>query len=116
MKKMDLKYLVACTALVLLVTGCATSKETLTNLENSATEANNNAKSAQASANDAQSAADAAQNSANNAQDTADAALSKANEALDTARLALEKSEANQAAIDELNEKIDRMFKKTMHK
>ena len=116
MKKMELKNLAVSTALVLLVTGCATSQETITNLENAAAEANNNAKSAQASADDAKRAADAAQISANDAQGTANAALSKANEALDTARMALEKSEANQAVINELDEKIDRMFKKTMHK
>lgn len=101
--------LLASGALVLFVTGCATSKDALTNIENTANDANKNAAAALDTANKAMSAAEKAQGSADRAQSTADEALRKANEALD-------KSNRNEAAINELNEKIDRMFKKSMHK
>jgi hypothetical protein len=57
----------------------------------------------------AKSAADAAANSANSAKSAAAAAQSTANQALQAAQ-------AGQACCDATNEKIDRMFKKSVSK
>ncbi len=92
-----------------LLGGCATNKEALEKVENAAAAASEAAASAKKTADEALSAANAAQQSANQAN-------SKADEALSTARQALSNSESNRSAINELNEKIDRMFKKSMHK
>ena len=92
-----------------LLGGCATNQEAITNAQNAATKAGEAAAAAKSQAQEAL-------NAANNAQATADEALSKARAAADTASQALSNSESNRAAIDELNEKIERMFKKTMHK
>ena len=109
MKNMDFKKPLAASILILAITGCATDKEALTALEASTADA-------KSTATDAKDTATRALETAKSAQGSADSARSTAEEALETARLALENSERNRAAIDEINEKIDRMFKKTMHK
>jgi murein lipoprotein len=64
---------------------------------------------AKTSADNAASAAQAAQNSANQAAQAASAAQSTANQALSAAQAA-------QSSIDATNEKINRMFKKSVSK
>lgn len=66
--------------------------------------------------NAANSAAQNAQTTARAAQSTAQAAKSTANQADQKAEEALQQSAANKKAIDATNEKINRMFKKTMYK
>ncbi len=66
--------------------------------------------------NAANSAAQDAQTTARAAQSTAQAAQSTANQADQKAEEALQQSAANKKAIDATNEKINRMFKKTMYK
>ena len=79
---------------VALGTGCATSEE-ISELRRMAQ--------------DAQQAATQASNAATNAQATADEASRKADDALGAA-------EQSNACCDATNEKIDRMFKRTMSK
>lgn len=92
-----------------VLAGCATSKEAVDQAVNTANEANSTANAAQESANDAARKAGQAQQTADNANRTANDAAAAARQAQDTA-------DANRAAIDELNEKIERMFKKSMRK
>jgi murein lipoprotein len=93
-----------------LFSGCATtSKTTVEDVQNTANQASQEAKAAQDSADKAMSAA-------NSARATADSAKRTADDAASLARQAMDASDRNSAAIKELNEKIDRMFKKAMHK
>lgn len=113
---MELKHVLTIGIIALAMSGCATDKEALTSLETTANEAKSSAADANSAAADAKTTATGALDAARSAQSSADSAMSTATEALEKARLALEKSERNEAAIMEINEKIDRMFKKTMHK
>ena len=94
-----------------LMAGCATSQKTSV-IEEVQTTANDAAAAAKA----AQETADNAMNAAQGSRESVDAARRAADDATATANRALEMSERNSAAIKELNEKIDRMFKKAMHK
>lgn len=94
---------------VAILAGCATSKEAIDQAQATADEAKSAATAAQDSASDAS-------RTAKQAQQTADAANSTANDAATAARQAQDTADTNKAAIDELNEKIDRMFKKSMRK
>lgn len=60
--------------------------------------------------------ATAAQNSANTANATANSAKSAADAAQSTANQALQAAQAAQAGVDALNEKVDRMFQKSVSK
>ena len=113
---MELKHALSIGIIALAISGCATDKEALTSLETTASEAKSSAADAKTAATDAKSTATSALDAATKAESSADRAMDTATEALEKARLALEKSERNEAAIMEINEKIDRMFKKTMHK
>jgi hypothetical protein len=64
----------------------------------------------------AQSAADQARAAAATADRKADAAKSAADAAQSTANQALQAAQAAQAGVDAQNEKIDRMFKKSVSK
>lgn len=94
---------------VAVLAGCATSKEALDQATSTANEARTSASTAE------QAATDAARK-ASQAQQSADAASRTANDAAAQARSAQETADANRAAIAELNEKIERMFKKSMRK
>lgn len=96
-------------ALAVAMTGCASSKKSLEEVTQKATDASD-------AASQAQQASDSATRAATRAQQTADAANRSANDALQLARQANDTGEANKAAIAELNEKLDRMFKKAMRK
>lgn len=96
-------------ALALAVTGCASSKKSFEEITQKATDASD-------AASQAQQASDSATRAATRAQQTGDAANRTANDALQLARQANDTAEANKAAIAELNEKLDRMFKKAMRK
>lgn len=61
-------------------------------------------------------AAQGAQSTAQAAQNTAQSAKNIANQANQKADEALQQAAANKKAIDATNEKINRMFKKTMYK
>ena len=74
------------------------------------------AQKADQSAAAAQSAADQARAAAAAADRKADAAKSAADSAQSTANQALQAAQAAQAGVDASNEKIDRMFKKTVAK
>lgn len=89
--------------------GCATSKEAVDGAQSTADQA-------ASSASAAQDAAEKALNTATRAQQSADGVKRTADDAARMAQQALDSSERNTAAINELNEKIDRMFKKAMHK
>jgi len=60
--------------------------------------------------------ATAAQTSANTANSNATAAKSAADAAQSTANQALQAAQAAQAGVDALNEKVDRMFQKSVSK
>ncbi|HEB81001.1 MAG TPA: hypothetical protein ENI71_03900 [Chromatiales bacterium] len=66
--------------------------------------------------NGANLAAQTAKSTAQAAQSTAQTAKSTANQANQKADEALQQSAANKKAIDATNEKINRMFKKSMYK
>ncbi len=66
--------------------------------------------------NTANLAAQSAQSTARAAQSTAQSAKNIANQADQKADEALQQAAANKKAIDATNEKINRMFKKTMYK
>lgn len=95
----------------LLASGCASTK-----MEKTMTEMRDNTTNAQRTADQAKGTADNAMSAATRAQGTADSAKSSADQASQQARDAMDASQKNSAAIDELNDKIDRMFKKAMHK
>jgi hypothetical protein len=96
-------------ALVLLSSAaCVTSKQ----LE----EVRAVAQGADQKATAAQTAANSAATSAANAASTANAAKSAADAAQSTANQALPAAQAAQAGVDASNEKIDRMFKKSVSK
>jgi len=96
-------------ALALLTTvGCQSSKA-LDEVRVLAEKADRDAAAAQATANSAATSANAANNAAAAAKSAADSAQSTANQALQAARTA-------QDGVDSTNEKMDRMFKKTVSK
>lgn len=84
-----------------LLGGCASTQE-LESIRAIAEEAQQDAAAAQRRADDAMSAANQAQQTADQAQRTADSAMSAA--------------QRSQSCCQETNEKLDRMFKKTMYK
>lgn len=93
---------------ILTSAGCVTSKQ-LAEVRTIAERADQNATAAQ-------NAANAAATSAANANSTANAAKSAADAAQSTANRALQAAQAAQAGVDAQNEKIDRMFKKSVSK
>jgi len=90
-------------AALLLITaaGCATTKDV---------------QEARAAADKAAQAAAAAQQAADSASKAASSAKSAADGAQSTANQALQASQSSQACCDATNEKIDRMFKKSVSK
>ncbi len=94
---------------VALLGGCAANKEAIEDAQTTALDAKDEAAAAQSSADNASQAAA-------RAQQTADAANRKASEAAQQASQALDMADSNRSAIDEINEKLDRMFKKAMRK
>jgi methyl-accepting chemotaxis protein len=94
---------------VSLVGGCATSREAVDKAQSTADQA-------ATSASAAQDTAEKALSSASRAQQTADSAKRTADDAARAAQQSLDASQRNSAAIGELNDKIDRMFKKAMRK
>ena len=96
-------------ALVLLSGAACTTNKQLDEVKVIATRADQNATAAQNSAN-------AAATAAANANSTAQAAKSAADAAQATANRALQAAQAAQAGVDAQNEKIDRMFKKSVSK
>jgi methyl-accepting chemotaxis protein len=99
----------AAIALVLLASAGCQSSKALDEVRAIAERADQNATAAQAAANAAAASAATANNTANSAKSAADNAQSTANQALQAAQSA-------QAGVDATNEKIDRMFKKTVSK
>ena len=95
-------------SLTLLAAGCQSNKA-LDEVRTLAQKAEQDAAAAQATANAASSSATAANSSAAAAKVAADNAQSTANQALQAARAA-------QTGVDSTNEKMDRMFKKTVSK
>jgi methyl-accepting chemotaxis protein len=95
-------------SLVLLAAGCQSNKA-LDEVRTLAQKAEQDAAAAQTTANSAASTANAANSSAAAAKASADNAQSTANQALQAAHTA-------QAGVDSTNEKMDRMFKKTVSK
>ncbi|HTE42479.1 MAG TPA: alanine-zipper protein [Steroidobacteraceae bacterium] len=96
-------------ALVLLsAAGCQSSKA-LDEVRAIAQKADQNAAAAQASANSASQSASTAANAATAAKSAADNAQSTANQALQVAQTA-------QLNVDTINERTDRMFRKTVAK
>jgi hypothetical protein len=96
-------------ALVLLsMAGCQSSKA-LDEVRALAQKADQNAAAAQASANSASQSASTAANAASAAKSAADNAQSTANQALQVAQTA-------QLNVDTINERTDRMFRKTVAK
>jgi hypothetical protein len=93
---------------LVIAAGCQSSKA-LDEVRALAQSADQKAASAQSSADQARAAAQAADRKADVAKSAADAAQSTANQALQAAQAA-------QAGVDASNEKIDRMFKKTVAK
>jgi methyl-accepting chemotaxis protein len=96
-------------AVALLATAGCQSSKALDEVRALAQGADQKATAAQTSANSAAAAATNANNTATAAKSTADAAQSTANQALQAAQTA-------QAGVDEVNDKIDRMFKKSVSK
>jgi murein lipoprotein len=94
--------------LVLTAVGCESTKA-LDEVRALAQKADQDAAAAQATANAASTNASAANSAAVAAKNAADRAQSTANQALQSAQAA-------QAAVDATNEKMDRMFKKTVSK
>ncbi len=99
-----------------LLGGCATNQEALEQLRSDVDTSTSGASEAKDAANSAQRSADDAMSAATRAQRSADDASGIANDALREARQASSATDSNRSAIDELNEKIDRMFKKAMNK
>jgi hypothetical protein len=95
-------------ALLVLSAGCQSTKA-LDEVRTLAQKAERDAAAAQATANSAASSATAAANAAASAKTAADNAQSTANQALQAANTA-------QSGVDATNEKMDRMFKKTVSK
>jgi methyl-accepting chemotaxis protein len=93
---------------MLTAVGCQSTKA-LDEVRTLAQKAEQDAANAQATANAASTKADTANNTAAAAKSAADSAQSTANQALQAARTA-------QAGVDSTNEKMDRMFKKTVSK
>jgi hypothetical protein len=81
--------------------GCATTKDV---------------EAAKAAADSAAQAASAAQKAADAAASAASSAKSSADSAQSTANQALQAAQSSQACCDATNEKIDRMFKKSVSK
>lgn len=103
------KIAIACAALCLgLLGGCATTGEAA-NAQLDANKADQSAVQAKQAADSAQSKADRAMQAADRAQSTANQAASKADSASRTANNAI-------SEVARLEQKIDRMFKKTMRK
>jgi hypothetical protein len=98
----------AISLLLLTAAGCQSTKA-LDEVRTLAQKAEQDAAAAQATANAASASANAASNSAAAAKVAADNAQSTANQALQTAQTA-------QTGVDATNEKMDRMFKKTVSK
>jgi len=96
-------------ALVLLAAAGCQSNKALDEVRAIAQGADQKATAAQNSANAAATSASSAQNTANAAKSAADAAQSTANQALQAAQAA-------QTSADASNEKVDRMFKKSVSK
>ena len=96
-------------ALALLASTACVSTKQLEEVKTIAQRADQNATAAQNAANSAATSAANANNTANAAKSAADAAQSTANRALQAAQAA-------QAGVDALNEKTDRMFKKSVSK
>ncbi len=96
-------------ALAMLTAVGRQSTKALGEVRTLAQKAEQDAAAAQATANSASNKADAANNAAASAKTAADNAQSTANQALQAARTA-------QAGVDASNEKMDRMFKKTVSK
>lgn len=105
--KNALKVSMIATAL-LAAAGCQSNKA-LDEVRAMAQSADQKATAAQNSANSAAAAAATAATTANAAKATADSAQSTANQALQAAQRA-------QAGVDELNDKTERMFRKTVSK
>jgi methyl-accepting chemotaxis protein len=95
-------------SLVLLAAGCQSNKA-LDEVRTLAQKAEQDAAAAQATANAASTSANAANSSAAAAKVAADNAQSTANQALQAARTA-------QTGVDSTNEKMDRMYKKSVSK
>jgi hypothetical protein len=93
---------------MLTAVGCQSTKS-LDEVRALAQKAEQDAAAAQATANSASSSASAANSTAASAKTAADNAQSTANQALQAARTA-------QAGVDSTNEKMDRMFKKSVSK
>jgi hypothetical protein len=103
MKKAIATTLKATAAALVLISaaGCATTKDV---------------QEARAAADKAAQQATAAQSSADSAARSAAAAKSAADSAQSTANQALQAAQAAQAGVDATNEKIDRVFKKSVSK
>jgi methyl-accepting chemotaxis protein len=99
----------AAIALALLASAGCQSSKALDEVRTIAERADQNATAAQAAANAASASAATANNTANAAKSAADNAQNTANQALQAAQSA-------QAGVDATNEKIDRMFKKSVSK
>jgi methyl-accepting chemotaxis protein len=93
---------------LLTAVGCQSTKA-LDEVRTLAEKAERDAANAQATANSATTSANSANNAAAAAKTAADNAQATANQALQAARSA-------QAGVDATNEKMDRMFKKTVSK
>jgi len=93
---------------MLTAVGCQSTKA-LDEVRTLAQKADQDAAAAQATAN-------SATNTANAANSTAAAAKSAADNAQSTANQALQAAHTAQAGVDASNEKMDRMFKKTVSK
>jgi len=93
---------------LLTAAGCQSTKA-VDEVRTLAQKAEQDAAAAQATANAASASATTANNAAASAKTAADNAQSTANQALQAARTA-------QTGVDETNEKMDRMFKKTVSK
>jgi methyl-accepting chemotaxis protein len=96
-------------ALTLLTSAACVSTKDMDEVKATAQRADQNATAAQNAANSAATSAANANNTANAAKSSADAAQATANRALQAAQ-------ASQASSDAVNEKVDRMFKKSVSK
>jgi len=102
----------AAAAAVVALAGCTDLKPLqadIDSLKQQVSKLQTEVEAAKASADSASRAASAAQSSANQAAQSAQAAQSTANQALSAAQAA-------QSSVDATNEKIDRMFKKSVSK